>query len=140
MAYKKSTYRVLACCVAIMAHSFALFWGAGHHLHLFLADHDPLVVHAHGRGMESANTLVTVDGDIHDHQVIAVSLTAIAVRNCEYFPIAPLSETPNAIAEEGVEKDQDCIPRSAREAPPPLPLDGHTSPCSGLDPPSSASL
>jgi hypothetical protein len=123
-----------------MAHSFALLWGAGHHLHLFLADHDPLVVHAHGRGMENANTLAMVDGDIHDHQVIAVSLTAIAVRNCEYSPIAPLSETPNAIAEECIETDQDCIPRSAREAPPPLPLDGHISSYSGLDPPLSTPL
>ena len=136
----QSPYRLLGCIAAVLAHASVLLLGTGSHMHLSLLDDHPLVVHAHDQAREDVDMVAVVEGDMHDHPVNAVILTALPVRNCELATVPLVSEMLGGTLDQCIEADHNLIPRPAREAPPPSPLAGHSSSFSGIDPPSGTLL
>lgn len=140
MTRKRHTYRLLVCFVALLAHSYTLLWGAGHHLHVLAEAEGLLAVHAHATGSNGADLSAPLHIEKHQHTVNSLKLTGIPARISEHAPIPHISDAPSLSPEADRQVGRHPVTGAALESPPPVPLDGHLSTFSGLDPPLIASL
>jgi hypothetical protein len=135
MTRGRNTYRLLMCCVALLAHSYTLLWGAGHHLHVLAEADGMLVVHAHASGSTEAFATASLHIERHQHTVKSLTLTGFPARISERAPIPQISDAPSFSPEADRQVDRHPIAGASLESPLPVPLDGHSPTCSGLDPP-----